>query len=147
MALQYREIFRKFRDSWSGRSLWWICTEIGAAVSFEGFRGVVLRFASFWCTRCVATNRGKSYRVGEDGLCHYCKPCFVNAKPLIPSNRIVLPFPEEIIISFQELINEIIPNSIPSLSSKVFAMIQLIFLINFTFMEKIIHFVPEFNYK
>lgn len=90
---------------------------------------------------------GSLIESGEDGLCHYCKPCFVNAKPLIPSNRIVLPFPEEIIISFQELINEIIPNSIPSLSSKVFAMIQLIFLINFTFMEKIILFVPEFNYK
>lgn len=90
---------------------------------------------------------GSLIELGEDGLCHYCKPCFVNAKPLIPSNRIVLPFPEEIIISFQELINEIISNSIPSLSSKVFAMIQLIFLINFTFMEKIIHFVPEFNYK
>ena len=88
-----------FVTAGSVRCLWWICTEIGAAMSFEGFPGVVLRPASLWCTRCVAANTEKSYQVAIG------EARFVNVKPSIPSNTAstpVSPFLEEIIVSFPD---------------------------------------------
>lgn len=107
MALQYREIFRiSF-------------VIVGRAAAYDGFvlklelpcrlRVSVVSYCgllAFDARDAWPQTGGSLIESGEDSLCHCCKPCFVNAKPLIPSNRIVLPFPEEkIIISFQ-LVNQ-----------------------------------------